>query len=159
MTTNSLSRKLRALESSVLPNAPEETGLLLKNPLEIELSDHAEQIKAEYHAEVKAILYNPKLTIEQQEEAAKLLWNRFSPEKQAILYKAADFTEKRIIKLLVNYFIGWFPKGDENVSLRILWFFSEMRKLGNVQAIEDSEWKHNRNEEAEDFNDFEWWDS
>jgi hypothetical protein len=83
-----------------------------------------------------------------------------TPNEQFIVDKSYRLYEMRLKQFLIDYFKPLFPKLNEfDVMLRVHWFFREMQKLAVSYAIEDSEWNHNRNEEAEDFDDFKWWDN
>ena len=45
------------------------------------------------------------------------------------------------------------------IHMRILWFLCEMDKQAVKENIIDSEWTHNRDESAANFDDFKWWDN
>ena len=156
MTTKT---KIRALENHVLPEYPEKAVISISNDAEIALFNKAEAIRSRYYPQAKTIIESD-LTLDQKIEESKKLLQTISPAEKTILTKDYDFLTLRLHNLLFNYLKPSFPKAaHDTIHTRILWFFSEMDKLRVKEQIVDSEWTHNRDESAVDFDDFAWWDN
>jgi len=156
MTTKT---KIRALENHVLPECPEDASIYIKNDAEIALWKKANRIRTNISVDLTDLWHNNKLTLEEKEKKTMAIYNTLDPTEKLIVTKDENFYVERLCRLIAHYFAPMFPDKDIELQLRIGWFFQEMRKLGYAKHLEDSEWYHNRNEEAPDFNDFKWWDT
>jgi hypothetical protein len=147
------------LEDNVLHFPPEDDDIL------IHVGDRDEQLLHARAWKIRSALKDDARAIvdsgaspEQQNEAAKQLLNRLTDEEKALLEQSFKFMTYRIMRLVYNWFAVTYPKGqDDRAMLRVLWFFSEMRKFNNSCLMEDFEWNNNRNEDDPAFDDFAWW--
>jgi hypothetical protein len=151
-----VNKKLHELENNVLPPAPEQAMIYIKNDAERELSRNAKAIR-NMLPDVSNIWNNQNLTFQEKEEKTTAIYQELSPKQKLILRKDTSFMTRRVRDLVVSYFKTSFPENSEKPFLRVEWFFNEMDKLANAEHIIDSEWNHNRNEENPDFDDFAWW--
>jgi hypothetical protein len=158
---NGLSRKLHELEENVLRFPPEDDDIMLHigNEGEQLLHDRAQKIRAAMADDVQAIIDSGE-SPERQNEAAKQLLGRLTDAENAVLDQSYEFMSYRVERLVYEWFAAAYPKGeDQQVMLRVLWFFREMQKFRNACLIEDFEWNNNRNEDDPEFDDYAWWDA
>jgi hypothetical protein len=158
---NELSRKLHELENNVLDFPPDDDEILIHigDCDEQLLHDRANRIRQSLKDDAQAII-DSGASVEQQNAAAKQLLSRLSDDERAVLDQSTEFVSYRMERLVYKWFAGAYPHGDdERVMLRVMWFFSEMRKFNHACLIEDYEWNNNRNEDAPDFDDNAWWDA
>jgi hypothetical protein len=154
---NNLNKILNKLEGNVLPDNPEDSALIISNEKEQWLSTQTEKIQEKIEGVCNQILQDPSLTYEQQTLQLEAIYNNLSVQEQAILTKAAEFTNKRVTKLLFNYFKPLFPRNSDVLFLRVTWFMQEMTKLAGVESYTDRAFSQ-RDATVRDFDDFKWWD-
>jgi hypothetical protein len=158
---NGISRKLRELEQSVL-KLPEDSkiNLYIKDNAEMALHERAHKIREPLQEIVKNIIFNGKLTFEQQNAELEEVFKELSETEQRIISESEKFICFRLMRLNFKEFSPMFLKiHHKEVWQRIVWFFEEMKKLVVAKAVEDSEWNFHRNENDPDFDDFKWWDN
>ena len=120
------------------------------------LHEKAEQIKQKYREDVK-FLNNHELTFDEICSRAKEKIENIPEQELTLLNKSHDFVRYRLMRLVYKHFEDVFGQNKHSAWMRIVWFFSEMEKLHVAEAIEDSEFNHNRNEDDPEFDDFKWW--
>ena len=157
---NTASKKLRQLEGNVLELPDDdEIYLSISDRNEAALHERVHNIKRGLQDEAKEILFNVKLTFEQQNAKAEEMLKDLTETEHTLIEESDKFVRYRLMRLLFKQFSPLFSKSDYNqVWLRIVWFFGEMEKLVVAKAIEDSEWNFNRSEEDPGFDDYKWWD-
>ena len=138
----------------------EDINLYIGDESEHLLHTRAEKIKERFRSDAGEIMFSNTLTFEEQTVKAQELLKELTEDEKFILDESAKFVRFRLTRLLFKVFSSMFPKmHHKEVTERIVWFFEDMQKLVTARAIEDSEWRFNRNEDDLGFDDFEWWDS
>ena len=154
---NSLSRKLNGLEQNVL-DLPDDKEIILyiNDDAEMTLHEKAEQIKQKYREDAQ-FLNNPELTFDEICSRTKEKIETIPEQELTLINKSCDFVRYRLMRLVYKHFEDVFGQNKQSAWMRIVWFFCEMEKSHVAEAIEDSEFNHNRNEDDPEFDDFKWW--
>ena len=156
---NTIRKKISDLENNVL-KLPEDDKirLFVDDSAEMVLHERAEMIKGAYRTEAESIAKDKTLTFEDQERASKQFISHISKNELHIIDESYKFMRYRLMRLLYMFWVDS-ATNKEEVWERVVWFFEEMDKLRTANAITDSQWDHNRNEEDPEFDDFKWWEN
>jgi hypothetical protein len=156
---NAIRRKIFDLENNVL-KLPEDDKIRLSidDSAEMALHERAEMIKSAYRGEAESIVKDKTLSFEDQERVSEQLISRISKNELHIIDESYKFMRYRLMRLLYLFWVDT-TSNKEEAWERIVWFFEEMDKLKIANAITDSQWDHNRNDEDQKFDDFKWWEN